>query len=287
MGDDSHAAIGELRREWAGRIAVQTVSLCSVTQFAAGEANRIMDLTARHQATVLGGFPQPDPELPQQLDYLLAAARELGIGVDLHVDESGLLEAECLRATAEAVLRNEFPYPVTCGHNCSLSVHDDERAAETIVLIKAAGLKLISLPLCNLYLQGRRWDTQGRPLTSQWRGLTRLYELMEAGVTVACASDTVRDAFFAWGDYDALEVFHSGVRVDHLDTRMDVAPSIVTTAPASIMELPYHGKIAPRRSGRLHRHECPKLQRVSRPSPCAEQVGSRRRIPDRRSAGLP
>ena len=49
----------------------------------------------------MGGFPQPKPELPKQFDEVMAAARELGVGLDLHVDESGLVHAECLRATAE------------------------------------------------------------------------------------------------------------------------------------------------------------------------------------------
>ena len=44
-----------------------------------------------------------------ELDAAMAAARELRIGLDLHVDESDLAHAECLRATAEAVLRNQFP----------------------------------------------------------------------------------------------------------------------------------------------------------------------------------
>ncbi|MCF3648554.1 cytosine deaminase [Opitutaceae bacterium LMO-CP1] len=245
LGAESHEVMAQLRTEWQGRIALQTVSLCNVAAFSAGEADRVMKLTRDGGASAIGGFPQPNPDLPAQLDYLLAAARELELGVDLHIDESGLAQAECLRATAEAVLRNEFPYPVTCGHNCSLSLHEDARAASTIDLIKQAGIQLIVLPLCNLYLQGRQWDEQGHPRTPQWRGLTRIHELMQVGLTVACASDNVRDAFFAWGDYDLFEVWQAGVRVGHLDTRMHAAAATVTTAPATIMGLPQYGRVTP------------------------------------------
>ncbi|MBC8012028.1 MAG: amidohydrolase family protein, partial [Burkholderiales bacterium] len=155
VGPAAFAAINRLRQEWAGRITLQTVSLCNLQAFAEGEGARIVELTAKSGATALGGFPQPNPDLPRQLDSLMAAARELGIGLDLHVDESGLAHAECLRATAEAVLRNAFPHPVACGHNCSLAVQDPARAASTLDLVKEAGIRLISLPLCNLYLQGR------------------------------------------------------------------------------------------------------------------------------------
>jgi cytosine deaminase len=250
VGPAAFAAINRLRREWAGRIQLQTVSLCGLQAFAEGEGSRIVELTAKSGATALGGFPQPNPDLPRQLDSLMAAARELGIGLDLHVDESGLVHAECLRATAEAVLRNQFPHPVACGHNCSLAVQDPARAASTLDLVKQAGIRLISLPLCNLYLQGRD-RTGGTPRTPRWRGLTLLHEAMELGIPVACASDNVRDAFYAWGDYDLLEVFAQSIRIGHLDTRLAAAASVVTTGPADVMGLPDHGRVAPGAIGAL------------------------------------
>jgi cytosine deaminase len=251
VGAGSHAALERLRAEWQGRIEIQTISLCNFVEFFGGGAERIVELTGKYKATAMGGFPQPNPDLPRQLDNLMAAARELGIGLDLHVDESGLAGAECLRATAEAILRNEFPHPVACGHNCSLSVQAPERAKETIALVKEAGIGIISLPLTNLHLQGRTrgpapaGEKFGAPRTPQWRGLTLLHEFIEAGVTVACGGDNVRDAFIGWGDFDLIEVYIESVRVAHLDTRLAYSPAVVTTGPAAIMGLPGYGKIAP------------------------------------------
>jgi len=250
-GAGAHAAVSRLRDEWAGRVRIQTVSLFGFGEFFGGGADHILSLTAKHGATALGGFPQPNPDLPRQLDRIMAAARELGVGLDLHVDESGLVEAECLRATAEAVLRNQFPHPVACGHNCSLSVHPPERARETIALVKEAGIGIISLPLTNLHLQGRSRAPAppgarfGAPRTPQWRGLTLLHEFIDAGVTVACGGDNVRDAFIGWGDFDPVEVYVESVRLAHLDSRLAFSPSVVTTGPAAIMGLPGYGLVAP------------------------------------------
>jgi cytosine deaminase len=249
-GAGGHAAMERLRTEWRGRMELQTASLFSFEEFFSGGAATIIDLTARHRATAMGGFPQPKPELPRQLDSVMAAARELGIGLDLHVDESGLAHAECLRATAEAVLRNKFPFPVACGHNCSLSVQDPERARETIALVKEAGVSVIALPIANLHLQGRLRgpvppsEAFGPPRTPQWRGLTLLHECIEAAVTVACGGDNVRDAFIGWGDFDMMEVYVLSVRLAHLDTRLAFSPSLVTTGPAAIMGLKGYGQIA-------------------------------------------
>lgn len=246
-----HVVLDQLRKEWAGRITLQTVSLCGLEPFANGGGKRILELTANYGASALGGFPQPNADLPRQMDYLMAAARELGVGLDLHVDESKLVAAECLRATAEAVLRNQFPHPVVCGHCCSLAVQPTERAKDTLRLVKEAGIGIISLPLCNVYLQDRTrgpaaaGQSLGAPATPRWRGLTLLHELIDAGVEVACASDNVRDAFYAWGDYDVMEVYRESVRLAHLDTRLDTSPAIVTTGPAALMRLPGYGQVAP------------------------------------------
>lgn len=244
VGAESHAVMRQLREEWEDRITLQLVSMGGVRSADAPSNQASLDLARDHGAAALGGFPRPGPELPGQLDQLLQDAMELGIGIDLHVDENGDPASECLRATAEAVLRHEFPHPVTCGHNCSLAVQDPARARETIALVKEAGINIIALPLCNQYLQGRRWTSDDRPLTPHWRGLTLLHELAEAGVSTALASDNVRDAFFAWGDYDMWEVFTAGVRIGHLDTRTSLAPAMVTTAPADLMGLPDHGRVA-------------------------------------------
>lgn len=245
VGEASFAVMNTLRREWAGRIALQTVSLCSLQAFADGQARQVVSLAKRYGATALGGFPQPNPDLDRQLDALMAAAKDLGLGLDLHVDESGLLHAECLRATAAAVLRNRFPHPVACGHNCSLAVQDRTRALDTLKMVRDAGISLVSLPLCNLYLQGRTRTGGGTPGTPYWRGLTLLHEALELGIPTAAASDNVRDAFYAWGDYDLLEVWQQAVRIGHLDTRMAESVSLVTTGPAALMGLPDHGRVAP------------------------------------------
>jgi cytosine deaminase len=251
IGEGSLAAMNRLREEWRGRIELQTVNLFAFSAFFGGQSERILELSHKYQVNALGGFPQPHPELARQLDRVMAAARELGIGLDLHVDESGLAHAECLRATAEAVLRNQFPHPVACGHNCSLSVQPTARALETIALVKEAGIAIISLPITNLHLQGRERGPKppgeefGPPRTPQWRGLTLIHECIDAGITVACGGDNVRDAFIGWGDFDILEVYVQSVRLAHLDTRLAYSPAVVTTGPAKILGLPGYGQVAP------------------------------------------
>ncbi len=109
-----------------------------------------------------------------------------------------------------------------------------ERVAE-------AGIAIVSLPMCNMYLQDRgEIDPKRTPL---WRGVAPLHELAAHGVAVAVASDNTRDPFYAYGDLDMVEVFREAVRILHLDHPIAPWPGIVTSAPADIMGLPDRGRL--------------------------------------------
>lgn len=266
FGAVSHAAMQQLREEWAGRIHLQTVALNPLECYAEAEGRKMAEVALQYPDSLLGGMPQMNPDLDKQLDGMFDLAAGLGVGVDLHVDENGNPDAECLRHVAQAVLRKKFPYPVTCGHVCSLAVQDPERALSTLELVKEAGIQIISLPMCNLYLQGRPAET-GQRGTPRWRGVTLLHEMIAEGIPTACASDNVRDAFYAWGDFDAFEVFIQSLRIAHLDTKPGDACRMVTAGAAEIMGLPDFGKIAVGADARMVQFEATSFNELlSRPS---------------------
>lgn len=239
----SHAVMAELRRQWKGVIALQTVPLCPGADWLGPHGPALADLALKHGASALGGFLLPGPELPAQIGRLLELAEERGVGIDLHVDENGDPAAEVLRAVATGVLRAEFRRPVTCGHCCSLAVQAPDRVRSTVALVREAGIGVIALPDCNLYLQGRR--TGGYPRSPVWRGLTLINDLCDAGVPVACASDNVHDAFHRYGDYDMLQVWALAVRLGHLDERLSESVEMVTRTPAVLAGRADLGRIEP------------------------------------------
>ncbi len=242
--ETSHAVMADLRSLWRGRIELQTVPLCGGDVYSAPGGEKVADLALRYGAVALGGFLQMSPELPGQIDHLLALAAERKVGIDLHVDENDNPQAECLRLVAEAVLRTQFPFSVVCGHCCSLAVQEPARQQATIALVKEARIGLISLPQCNLYLQDRRDPGGPFPRSPRWRGSTLVNDFLDAGVPVACASDNVRDAFHAYGDYDMVEVYAQSVRLAHLDARLADSVRTVTSTAADLVGRPEFGRVA-------------------------------------------
>jgi cytosine deaminase len=239
----SWGVFGEMREAWRGRIALQAVSLFPVDMSLSDEAGfrAVVAATARHGG-VLGGVTflgqAPDERTDRALDRIIEAAAAEGLDLDFHVDESNAPEARTLERIAEAVIRHRFTGKVLCGHCCSMALLGERELDRLIARVAEARLAVVSLPLCNMYLQDRQ---AGR--TPRWRGVAPLHELRAAGVPVMVASDNTRDPFYAYGDLDMIEVFREATRILHLDHASPDWPRAIASTPADIMGLDRHGRI--------------------------------------------
>src|SRR2546422_10445274 len=216
----------ELRKQWAGRIELQAVSLAPLQLFGTSEGT---DLANRVAAAggILGAVAFVSPEIDALLDRLLDLAAERRLNVDFHCDESGDVGARALAHIARAIVRRRVAGRAVCGHCCSLGVQPPDVVAETLDLTAAAGISVVSLPMCNLYLQDR---VPGR--TPRWRGVTLLHEFAARHVRVAGARDNCRGAFFGFGGHDMMGGFREAPRPCHLGRPSgDWAPG-VAAAPA-------------------------------------------------------
>jgi len=227
-----------LQAEWGDRLILQAVSLVSLEYFLTPAGEKLADRIAEIGG-ILGGVAYMNPDLDKQLDRVFALAQERNLNLDFHTDENDDPDSVTLREVAKTAIDHEFSGQIICGHCCSLSVQPPDLVTETLELVKEANIGIVSLPMCNLYLQDRQ---SGR--TPRWRGVTLLHELKAAGIPVAVASDNCRDPFYGFGDHDVLEVFNMAVRIAHLDRPWEDWPRTVTKTPADLMGLPNLGKIA-------------------------------------------
>jgi cytosine deaminase len=143
-------------------------------------------------------------------------------------------DSNALEWIADATIRFDWQGRVTVGHCCSLACRSLVAPERTIARVAAAGIAVVSLPMCNMYLQDRRQS--GR--TPRWRGVTLLHELAAAGVSVAIGSDNTRDPFHAYGDLDPVEVFAQAVRIAQLDSPLNGWARAITVTRASGLRSP-------------------------------------------------
>jgi cytosine deaminase len=242
----SWPVVRELREEWAGRIALQAVSLCPIDLLMDDYGDQVAR-TVKQSHGLLGGVTRPaegdhaatPANIGEQLDRLFALAARNDLDIDLHVDETNDPLAATLPHIAQAALRHGYKGRVTCGHCCSLALQSESDVDRTLDLLAEAEIAIVTLPTVNLYLQDR---ANGR--TPRWRGVTVVHEMLKRGIPVAAAGDNCRDSFYAYGDHDVLDTFRQAVRILHLDHPLTVAPSLVGSTPAEMAGLDDHGRFA-------------------------------------------
>jgi cytosine deaminase len=244
-----HAQIGwrvfrRMRDEWAGRIDLQASSITPLERFVGDDGEALADEVAK-SGGVLGltstgdGGKTGSPDFLPLLERFFALAEARGLSMDLHLDETGDAASCALDAVARMALARGFKRPIQVGHVCSLTMQDEAQAMRTIALCADAGIRVIVLPMCNMSLQGR---AAGR--TPRWRGITQVHEFHAAGVPVSFASDNCRDPFYAYGDYDMLEVYREALRIAQLDHPFGDWTASVAAVPAASCGFADRGRIA-------------------------------------------
>ena len=189
---------------------------------------------------VVGGIPHFERTMAdgtESVRILCELAAEHGLMVDMHCDESDDPLSRHIETLAMHTQRLGLQGRVTGSHLTSMHAMDNYYVSKLIPLIREAGVAVVANPLINITLQGRH-DTYPKR-----RGMTRVPELMAAGVDVAFGHDCVMDPWYSLGSGDMLEVVHMGLHVAQMTGQeaMRACFDAVTTVPAKILGLDGYG----------------------------------------------
>ncbi len=192
---------------------------------------------------VVGGIPHFERTMndgAESVRILCELAAEQGRAVDMHCDETDDPHSRHIESLAVQTIRLGLQGRVTGSHLTSMHSMDNYYVSKLIPLMHEAGVHAIANPLINITLQGRH-DTYPKR-----RGMTRVPELMAAGVNVAFGHDCVMDPWYSLGSGDMLEVAAMGLHVAQMTSQdgMRACFDAVTVNAAKIMELDGYG-IAP------------------------------------------
>jgi cytosine deaminase len=165
---------------------------------------------------VVGGIPHFERTMAdgaESVRLLCELAAERGLPVDMHCDESDDPLSRHIETLAFQTQRLGLQGRVTGSHLTSMHSMDNYYVSKLIPLIAEAQVHAVANPLINITLQGRH-DTYPRR-----RGMTRVPELMAAGVNVAFGHDCVMDPWYALGSGDMLEVAQMGLHVAQMTSQ--------------------------------------------------------------------
>jgi cytosine/creatinine deaminase len=226
-------ALLDVRQRWQDRLQLQVVAFLSgAASRNLAAARAWMHAALDAGADVVGGTPAHADDPQAFLDLLFGVAERYNRRLDLHLDEhldAGRHHFEHVIARTRALgLRGR----VVASHSSVLSALPPDEAQRLIASLADAGIGVITLPAANLFLQGR--DASRLPP----RGLTRVAELLAAGVPVACASDNIQDPFVPTGSGDMLEIARWTFLAGHLGCdELAQAYAMATSIPAQLLGL--------------------------------------------------
>ncbi len=236
-------ALLEVKRRVAPYIDLQLVAFPQDGYFRSANAATNLARALDMGVDVVGGIPHFERTMADGAASVralceIAAAR--GLPVDMHCDETDDPHSRHIETLAAETVRLGLAGRVTGSHLTSMHSMDNDYAVKLIALIAEARVHAIANPLINITLQGRH-DTYPKR-----RGLTRVPELMAAGVTVAFGHDCVKDPWYGLGRADMLDVAHMAVHVAQMTGRdaMRACFAAVTENAARIMGLDRYG-VAP------------------------------------------
>lgn len=189
---------------------------------------------------IVGGIPHAERTMEDGRLAVIAQceiAAKRGIMIDLHCDESDDPLSRHIETLAAEAKRLGLQGRAVGSHCTSMHSMDNYYAGKLINLIAESGVAIVPNPLINITLQGRS-DTYPKR-----RGLTRVPELLKAGVTVGYGQDCVLDPWYPLGTADMLDVAFMGLNKTLMTSppEMRATYDLVTINSAKLMRLEGYG----------------------------------------------
>lgn len=229
-------ALLELRDRVRDVVGLQVVAFPQegIVSFPDGAA--LLEEAVRRGADVVGAIPHYEDTREdgvRSLEVAVDIAERHGVQVDAHCDEIDDEQSRFIEVLATLALRTGLRERVTASHTTAMGSYNGAYAYKLQRLLLRSGVNLVSNPMVNLALQGRFDDYPKR------RGMTRVKELLAAGVNVAFGSDDVMDPWFPLGTGNPMQVAHAGVLGAQLTGQAEIAETfeMVSSRGARVLGL--------------------------------------------------
>jgi len=243
-------ALLELRERVRDVVVLQVVAFPQEGIVSFPDGAKLLEEAVRRGADVVGAIPHFEDTREdgvRSLEIAVDIAARFDKAVDAHCDEIDDEQSRFVEVLATLALRSGLRERVTASHTTAMGSYNAAYAFKLERLLGRAGINLVSNPLVNLALQGRFDDYPKR------RGLTRVKEMLAAGVNVAFGSDDVMDPWFPLGTASPMLLAHTGVVAAQMTGQDEIAETLemVSTRAARVMGLGEEYGLEPGRPANL------------------------------------
>ena len=233
-------AMLELREELKDKVTIQIVSFPQEGMYAYKNGYELVEEGLKLGADCVGGIPHFEwaREIGEKsVHSTVELAMKYNKMIDVHCDETDDVMSRFLELLNALVMTEGIGEKTTASHACSFGSADNAYANRMIGLFKKSKINFITPPTENAYLQGRMDNYPKR------HGLNRVKELLEEGINICFAQDSINDPWYPLGNGNMMNVLDNGIHLTHLASYDEIEKSfdLITYNGAKTMMIDDYG----------------------------------------------
>ncbi len=216
-------ALLEVKEEMASSVTLQLVAFPQEGLLSFPNGKELVEEALKMGADVVGGIPHFEFTREygvESMKHAFDLAEKYDRLIDIHCDEIDDEQSRFVEVVAKEAYERGLGEKTTASHTTAMGSYNDAYTSKLFRLLKMANINFVSNPLVNIHLQGR-FDTYPKR-----RGLTRIKELKEAGLTVCFGHDDIFDPWYPLGTGNMLQVLHMGIHAGQLMGYEEIVQSI-------------------------------------------------------------
>ncbi|WP_257281406.1 MULTISPECIES: cytosine deaminase [unclassified Endozoicomonas] len=201
-------ALLELKEDVKDLIDIQLVAFPQEGIPSFPEGSELLEEAMKLGCDAVGGIPHFEYTREYALNSLNTVfdlAEKYDSLIDIHCDEIDDEQSRFVETVASLALERNMGQRVTASHTTAMHSYNNAYFVKLMRLLKRSGIHFIANPVTNLNLQGRM-DTYPKR-----RGITRIPELLEAGINACFGQDDIVDQWFPMQGCNMLQVLFTGL----------------------------------------------------------------------------
>lgn len=206
-------ALLEVKEEVKDYVDIQIIAFPQEGYYAYKGGAELVEEALKMGADVVGGIPHFEftRELGEKsVKKAFELAQKYDKLIDIHCDETDDAESRFVEVVAAAAYYTGLGSRVTASHTCAMGAYNNAYAFKMMSKFQKAGLNFVSCPTENCFLQGK-YDSYPKR-----RGLTRVDQLVDAGINVSFAQDSISDPWYPLGNGNLIHQVDFGLHLSHM-----------------------------------------------------------------------
>ncbi|MEG2353322.1 MAG: cytosine deaminase [Clostridium sp.] len=232
-------AMLELKEEVSHLVTMQIIAFPQEGMYAYKGGEELVEQALQMGADVVGAIPHFEftREFGEKsVKKTIELACKYNKLVDVHCDETDDEQSRFLEVLAAHAYLEGIGSKVTASHTCAMHSYNNAYTYKLFKLLKQSQLNFIACPTENIHLQGR-FDSYPKR-----RGVTRVKELVDAGINVCFAQDSMSDPWYPLGSGNLMNILDSGIHIcqmmsfDEINNALD----LITVNGAKTLNIQNH-----------------------------------------------